>query len=42
VRSETLLKEIASGNEVRNKLKIARTGDVSWYVRENHTRYANT
>ncbi len=42
VGSEAFLREIASRNKVRKKLKIARTGDGSRYVRENHTRYART
>jgi hypothetical protein len=42
VGSEAFLREIASGNKIREKPKIARTGDGSWYVRENHTRSART
>jgi putative transposase len=42
VGSEAFLREIASRNKIRKKLKIARTGDGSWYVRENKTRYANS
>jgi putative transposase len=42
VASEALLKEIPFRNKTRKKLKMARTGDGSWYVRENHTGYART
>jgi putative transposase len=42
VGSEAFLREIASRNKIRKKLKIATTGDGSWYVRENHNRYART
>ena len=42
VGSEAFVREIASRNKIRKKLKIARTGDGSWYVRENQTGYART
>ena len=42
VGSEAFLREIASRNKKRKKLRIARTEDGSWYVRENQTRYART
>jgi hypothetical protein len=42
VGSAAFLKEIASRNKIRKKLKIARTGDGSWHISENHTRYART
>jgi hypothetical protein len=42
VGSEAFLREIACRNKIRKKLKIAGTGDGSWYVRENHTKYART
>jgi hypothetical protein len=42
VGGEAFLTEIASRNKMRKKLKMARTGDVSWYVRENRTKYAGT
>jgi hypothetical protein len=42
VGSEASLREVASRNKIRKKLKIAGTGHGSWYVRENHTKYART
>jgi hypothetical protein len=42
VGSEDFLREVASRIKIRMKLKIARTMDGSWYVREDPTRYAKT
>jgi hypothetical protein len=40
--SEAFLREIASRNKIRKKLRTAGTGDGFWYMRENHTKYART
>ena len=42
IGSEDFLREIASRIKTRIKLKIAKTKDGSWYVREDLTRYART
>jgi putative transposase len=42
VGSEAFLREIALKNKIRKKLIMARTGDGSWCVREDHTRYTRS
>jgi len=42
VGSEKFLTIVASRIKTRMNLKIARTMDGSWYVREDLTRYAAT